>query len=179
MVQYDRPFQANQSDLGEDFDGQSSSEDEFASSQPPIPAVPILRKSTSTGNLPHYIPRDANSLNVAQMPLHNGVQDFIPIQYSSVNTSNEIDCTLPFTTPAIYSSPPLAHSEINHHQWAPDNSISELQATNALGQLKIDDRGVGMFIPHYSDPYIGSGRLTYSSNVYWIARSGTSPSSGI
>jgi len=146
MVQYDRPFQANQSDLGEDFDGQSSSEDEFASSQPPIPSMPILRKSTSTGNLPHYIPRDANNMNVAQMPPHNGVQDFIPIQYSSVNTSNEIDSSLPFTTPAIYSSPPIAQSEIAQ-QWAPDSSISEFQATNALGQLKIDDRGVGTSFP--------------------------------
>src|SRR6218665_387597 len=58
-MQFDKGFQTQTIDFGDDIEGHSSGgEEDYLPPQQQVPTQGYLRRSTSTGSLPHYVGRD-------------------------------------------------------------------------------------------------------------------------
>lgn len=165
-MNYDKGFQSQTIDFGDDLDGHSSGgEDDYFTQIAPPTHPGMLRRSTSTGSLPHFVGRDHFGVrSAAQLQLGPNTT-FIPAMaaYTAAPQQLGLDASaLDFATSNMYTTPPptipqIPQTDASQTSWRSESpltnfSISQnsMNAANVrevlnLGKLKIEDTGVGRF----------------------------------
>lgn len=145
MVQYDRDFAPSQpleQDTNGEFDNSSGSGEEEHSSGYHIAGKP------NRAPLPNYqLGRDgSNTYRNISPPSHHGSHRPPPLSFSGVPSGAAID---PPPLSAIHYSTPVYQTQSvlrPHDQWAGDDYASTAHVSGVLGQLKIEDDGVGKLL---------------------------------
>jgi len=144
MVQYDRDFAPSQpleQDGNGEFDNSSGSGEEEM-----IPGHLVARKQGR--NTLNYHPRDGHSAyrNISPPEQHHSTSHGAPpaIAFSGIHSGDDIEPPLSgmhFPSPVYQTQTVMRPQE----QWPGDTEyVSTAHVSGVLGQLKIDDSGVGM-----------------------------------
>ncbi|KAF3938568.1 hypothetical protein ABW19_dt0209387 [Dactylella cylindrospora] len=162
-MHYDKGFQSQALDFSDDLEGHSSGgeEDPYLPQHVQMPPQGLLRRSTSTGSLPHFVGRDHFGVrSAAQLQLGPNTT-FMPslAAYSAAPQTLPLDTSaLDFSTSAIYTTPPptlpqqIPQTDTSGASWRSDspattfNTINTASVREVLGQLKIEDTGVASYI---------------------------------
>src|SRR3954469_5159805 len=127
-VHYDKGFQNQGFDFQDDNEEHSSGEDEQFYSQQSMPPQGVLRRSTSTGSLPHFVGRDHFGVrSAAQLQLGPNT-NFMPTlaSYNTVAQPLTLDTSLDFNGHNIYTTPPptipqVPHTDASQSSWRSDS----------------------------------------------------------
>ncbi|KAF3920885.1 hypothetical protein ABW21_db0206281 [Orbilia brochopaga] len=162
-MQFDKGFQPQGIDFHDDYDGHSSGGEEdsyIIAPQVQMPNQGFLRRSTSTGSLPHFVGRDHFGVRAAaqlQMAPHT---TFTPSLYAGPQPL-PVDSSMDFGSSSIYTTPPPAlpqqipQTETSQASWRSESPLATFNAPSVqevlnLGQLKIGDSGIASYIHNQS-----------------------------
>ncbi|KAK6336454.1 hypothetical protein TWF696_002007 [Orbilia brochopaga] len=158
-MQFDKGFQPQGLDFQDDFDGPSSGGEEdsyIPAQQVQMPNQGFLRRSTSTGSLPHFVGRDHFGVRPAAQLQVAPHTTFMPSLYSGPQPL-PVDTSMDFNSGSIYTTPPPAlpqqipQTEASQASWRSESPLATFNAAGVqevlnLGQLKIGDSGVASYI---------------------------------
>ncbi|KAF3929818.1 hypothetical protein AA313_de0204428 [Arthrobotrys entomopaga] len=154
-TQFDKGFQSHTVDFGDDEDNLSSGgeEESYLPPQPQMTNQGFLRRSTSTGSLPHYSGRDhfgvrpATQLQVAPQTTFMSSLYANPQAPLAVDTG--VDLNSLYTTPPPALPPQIPGTDASHASWRSESPVAAFNTAGVqevLGQLKIEDTGVASYI---------------------------------
>ncbi|KAF3113990.1 hypothetical protein TWF569_010299 [Orbilia oligospora] len=155
-MQFDKGFQTQTIDFGDDVDGHSSGgEEDYLPPQQQVPTQGFLRRSTSTGSLPHYIGRDHFGVRPAAQLQVAPHTSFMPGLYSNPAQALPVDTSVDFNPSNLYTTPPptiqqqIPGTAASHASWRSESPVTTFNTAGVqevLGQLKIEDTGVASYI---------------------------------
>ncbi|KAK6533042.1 hypothetical protein TWF281_007204 [Arthrobotrys megalospora] len=154
-MQFDKGFQTQTIDFGDDGDGHSSGgEEDYLPPQHQLPTQGFLRRSTSTGSLPHYVGRDHFGVRPAAQLQVAPHTSFMPGLYSNPAQTLPVDTSVDFNPSNLYTTPPPTIQQIpgtgaSQTSWRSESPVTTFNTAGVqevLGQLKIEDTGVASYI---------------------------------
>ncbi|KAF3919786.1 hypothetical protein ABW20_dc0108948 [Dactylellina cionopaga] len=158
-MQFDKGFQSQGGiDFQDDYEGHSSGgEDDPYISPPPqqMTSQGYLRRSTSTGSLPHYGGRDHFGVRPAAQLQVAPQTAFMPSLYNNHQPALPVDGSVDFSGSNMYTTPPPTISQqipqtgASHASWRSESPVATFNTAGVqevLGQLKIEDTGVASYI---------------------------------
>ncbi|KAJ6257794.1 hypothetical protein Dda_7583 [Drechslerella dactyloides] len=156
-MQFDKGFQSQGLDFQDDYDPHSSGGEEETYIPPPqvqMPGQGYLRRSTSTGSLPHFAGRDHFGVRAAAQLQVAPQTTFMPSLYAGpqplpVDTSVDFSSSSLYTTPPPGLPPQIPQTDASQASWrseSPMTTFNTAGVQEVLGQLKIGDSGVASYI---------------------------------
>ncbi|EPS40972.1 hypothetical protein H072_5123 [Dactylellina haptotyla CBS 200.50] len=151
-------FQTQGMDFGDD-DGHSSEgeEESYLPPQAQMQTQSFLRRSTSTGSLPHYGGRDHFGVRQASQLQVAPQTAFMPSLYTNPHAAAPlpVDTSVDFNPNNLYTTPPpglppqIPGTDASHASWRSESPVATFNTAGVqevLGQLKIEDTGVASYI---------------------------------